>query len=373
MRSWWISGVRWAVIAASLAACGKSMQIAVPAGGASAQATPALVAGAIPLAGQLPPPLFPGGAAAAGALTLPAMPLPTPTPPPPPPRVLMFPEEGDFGKIYQRNWGTQDQWLTLAQANGRITLGASQATWLEVHREGGEDLTPLGALTADDVHVLDLSMAYVDDAALDHIAGLTKLEQLNLNNTRVTDEGLARLSGLTELRMLFLDNDIGVTDAGIKHLAGLAKLQTLILWNTAVGDGAFETLMTLPMLQVLNLNGTRVTDKGMEDLGTMTGILDLWMQYAEITDAGLAHLANLKSLRTLDLTGAPITDAGLAHLKGLAGLTWIGLNGTQVTVQGLKDLRAALPNTGFAHPKAPQATPVAPMTPVPTPRRRPIA
>ena len=50
-----------------------------------------------------------------------------------------------------------------------------------------------------------------------HLKGLTKLDQLILDDTKVTDAGLAHLKELTKLRYLSLSNT-KVTDAGVKQL-----------------------------------------------------------------------------------------------------------------------------------------------------------
>ena len=55
------------------------------------------------------------------------------------------------------------------------------------------------------------------DAGLQHLAGLTRLEWLELSQTQVTDAGLQHLAGLTGLRRLDL-SQTQVTDAGVAAL-----------------------------------------------------------------------------------------------------------------------------------------------------------
>ena len=78
----------------------------------------------------------------------------------------------------------------------------------------------------------------VTDADLAHVAGMTELKSLGLQNTQVTDAGLVHLARLAKLKTLSLDGT-QVTDAGLAHLAGLAKLERLSLSRTRVtNDGA---------------------------------------------------------------------------------------------------------------------------------------
>jgi hypothetical protein len=57
----------------------------------------------------------------------------------------------------------------------------------------------------------------VGDAGLKHLAGLKKLNDLNLSHTPVTDQGLEQLKGLTNLKELHL-SFTRVTADGVKAL-----------------------------------------------------------------------------------------------------------------------------------------------------------
>ncbi len=55
------------------------------------------------------------------------------------------------------------------------------------------------------------------DVGLEHLEGLTQLQQLYLYGTQVTDAGLKHLKGLTQLQQLYLYGT-KVTDEGVKNL-----------------------------------------------------------------------------------------------------------------------------------------------------------
>ena len=61
------------------------------------------------------------------------------------------------------------------------------------------------------------------DAAMVKIARLTRLQELNLNESSVSDAGLAHLTGLGSLTWLRVD-DTEVSDAGLVHLERLTTL-----------------------------------------------------------------------------------------------------------------------------------------------------
>src|SRR5207249_1994353 len=69
---------------------------------------------------------------------------------------------------------------------------------------------------------------------LKHLAGMTWITDIDLNDTQVTDAGLVHIRGLQELKYLRL-KQTRITDEGLTHLSGLKKLGSLSL------EGSFVT------------------------------------------------------------------------------------------------------------------------------------
>jgi len=61
-------------------------------------------------------------------------------------------------------------------------------------------------------------------------------------------------------------NGTQVTDGGLEHLKGLSQLDELDLTDTKVTDAGLEQLKWLSKLEKLWLDGTKVIDKGVEKL-----------------------------------------------------------------------------------------------------------
>jgi hypothetical protein len=123
----------------------------------------------------------------------------------------------------------------------------------------------LQGLLADETFAT-VALVYLDDrefsdAVLEHLAGLTELQRLDLAHTKVSDAGLEHLRGLTQLQYLRLDGT-KVGDAGMEHLKGLIRLGDLELYGTMVSDAGLEHLKGLSQLERLDLRGTAVTDEG---------------------------------------------------------------------------------------------------------------
>jgi Leucine-rich repeat (LRR) protein len=198
-----------------------------------------------------------------------------------------------------------------------LTLGDADVTLSQI--DGATQLRKL---------CLGLDCRSITDAALEHLEGLTNLEELDLSGTNVTDAGLQHIKGLRSLKQVICGKDyVGAgsrscdaTDAGLACLKDLTQLRRLDLVAMKITDAGLEHLKGLTQLQELNLSST------------------------QITDAGLADLKTLTQLQKLDLSCTQATDAGLVYLEGLTQLQELNLWGTKVTAEGVKKLQKALPN-----------------------------
>jgi Leucine-rich repeat (LRR) protein len=53
-----------------------------------------------------------------------------------------------------------------------------------------------------------------------------------------------------------------ITDAGLKHLAGLPKLEILNLQGTQVSDDGLKALESMKQLKVLDVSKTKISEAG---------------------------------------------------------------------------------------------------------------
>jgi len=264
-------------------------------------------------------------------------------------------------------------------------------------RNAAAALQQLGAiLAADDqgkIRTVRLSRTAATDRDLVHLAGLSGLKALYLDDTRISDAGLQHLAGLTGLETLSV-NYTRISDAGLEHLKGLKGLRSLALLDTEVTAAALRELKkTRPELQTtvdpLKLSGlgdlrgwrnsaklndeyelvsvdlldanisdaalarlkdrqslqdvclfkANITDAGLAELRKLTDLDTLYLSGTRITDAGLECLKDMKKLKTLFLADTQIGDGGLARLSGLTNLESLLIDGTQVTDAGMAHLR----------------------------------
>jgi internalin A len=131
----------------------------------------------------------------------------------------------------------------------RLEIGFSTFT-----DDGTNGLEKQADLREFDAH----SSKGVGDATLERLAGLTRLERLDMCGTTVTDEGMKHIAKLDRLTYLNF-NQTKVSDAGLKHLAGLTRLTRLQLDNTGVTDDAIDDLSKITTLTNLKLDGCPIS------------------------------------------------------------------------------------------------------------------
>jgi prepilin-type processing-associated H-X9-DG protein len=82
----------------------------------------------------------------------------------------------------------------------------------------------------------------------------------------VTDDDLKLFIPMTNLDALFIRSGAGFSDTGLEHLAGLKKLQVLEIHNSSITDRGLRHLEALTKLKVFQLSATEVTDDGVSRL-----------------------------------------------------------------------------------------------------------
>lgn len=122
------------------------------------------------------------------------------------------------------------------------------------------DLVHLAALK-DLEYVFIIRQKKIRGEGLKHLAGLKKLDTIDLMGTPVEGKHLVHLKELKQLHKLGLWQT-AVDDEGMVHLKGLVNLEHLYLDRTSVGDKGIEVLGPHPSLCNVSWGGSRVTAKG---------------------------------------------------------------------------------------------------------------
>ena len=95
-------------------------------------------------------------------------------------------------------------------------------------------------------------MTDVSDDGLSHLAGLKKLQRLNLHETIFGDPGMDHLAQLTNLESLHIGAVREITDVGLVKLSNLKKLKELNLIECFLitDEGIDKLRKTLPELRI---------------------------------------------------------------------------------------------------------------------------
>jgi Leucine-rich repeat (LRR) protein len=295
-------------------------------------------------------------------------------------RVVHFPMDRSLGNLliqdesvvrqfqsffYWKEDGTQ--WKSFGPAKGDVNVPEGKQLTLVVGKDGLRDLSPLSNLHPDDLYKLTIyglppPAPKPGDKIMPHIAHLTGLKVLELEDTAIsikgfrllydlkalehlslskqlTDEGLAEISQLKSLKGLCI-RESHLTNAGLAHLASLTSLEELALGQGRMTNAGLSHLAKLPSLQCLMLAGKNFTDDGMVHLKDIPSLRILHLGFlSHLKDAALVHLSNIPNLESLELHWVEaITDDGVAHLTKLPSLKQLDIRHSKVTDKGVAQL-----------------------------------
>jgi Leucine-rich repeat (LRR) protein len=166
-------------------------------------------------------------------------------------------------------------------ASGARTLGSlPRLRRLDLSRStlddlGARELAPLAGM----LRSLDLGVASaISDAACETLAAFEQLAFLDVSSTRVTTGGVRRLAGLRRLEHLDL-GDLDLDDDAVLALAPLAKLRSLSLCDSRrITDRTVDALAQLTALERLDLGGTQLTARGIERLAELPRLQELGLR-----------------------------------------------------------------------------------------------
>lgn len=114
----------------------------------------------------------------------------------------------------------------------------------------------------------------ITDRGAETLSRIQTVGELDVANTRITDAGLGHLANLSRLTRLRLDQmitgqgqELRITDAGLLHVAHMPKLADLGLVNLAITDQGLSHLQSSSTLERVSLFGCKgITRQGIGDL-----------------------------------------------------------------------------------------------------------
>jgi hypothetical protein len=102
-----------------------------------------------------------------------------------------------------------------------------------------------------------ISETAITDEALEYVARMDSMTELQCGHNEISDKGIAHLDGHPALEIVFLINQKGVTDVSLKYLQRVPKLRRAELKGTSVTEAGVNGLqVALPACQI-TWDGTR--------------------------------------------------------------------------------------------------------------------
>lgn len=179
-------------------------------------------------------------------------------------RDLTFPADRSLGSL--RTYDVQKvQWVTLGEAQGKVSVPKDAGITLIVTADGVKDLSALASLPADALRQIVLDELEVPDDQLAHLKNLKQLQKISFRAGHVTDAGVAHLGaieGLMEIDLAMTP----ITDTAIKPLTALTQLDTLDLSATNVSDAAIPDITAITSLRTLDPQRSKITPEGVLQL-----------------------------------------------------------------------------------------------------------
>lgn len=190
---------------------------------------------------------------------------------------------------------------------------------------------------------IDLRGCATSNAGLASLTALKDLKALRLSDpdgkSTVDDAGMQHVAGMTNLKVLAVDF-LWLSVDGLKQLPELKNLEELYLAKTLVDDEALAVLVQFPKLKKLRVSQSQVSGAGLAELKNLPNLEDLDISECSLlADADLAHLAGMKQLKKLNLWRDAVSDQGAAHLAGLTNLVWLNVDNTQISNAALEHFK----------------------------------
>ncbi len=187
----------------------------------------------------------------------------------------------------------------IESLGGSVTTDAAQLVTGVSLRGSWVTDTDLRRLTEfPDLATLDLSLTRITDQGMAELKGLRnvtdlnlyyaeyvsgcgrcgggswkKLKHLNLRGTKSSDTALEHIAGITSLQSLDVGSTL-MTDVGLERLTTLTDLKELAMGGNELGDAGLQALRQLPALTYLDLSGRQGTDKNVWTIVMSTAGLD---------------------------------------------------------------------------------------------------
>ena len=267
---------------------------------------------------------------------------------------LRFPEHEPVGTVYTRPSMNDREiaWNKFGAARGTLEFVGGTAIGLRLSRMESDKLTALAALSGmEEIRALWLEDLTVNDANLNILRGLPKLEEISVEDGLTEEQQAQVRSALPKECLLITDLPYAIArqelfappDARVIHFPvdrslgvlyqrswtapptgqwarmgqaqGTVEVAAGVAVRLVVDPDAARDLSALARIEpdalhTIELVGDEVDDEDMLYVGRLTGLRGINLSYTKVTNAGLENLADLRFLTQVWLLDIDMNRGG---------------------------------------------------------------
>ncbi len=150
---------------------------------------------------------------------------------------------------------------------------------LRLHNSGTTDRGLEHVTRCANLEFLDIRKGLLTDTSMASLSSHSKLRSLWLRECGNGDAHAQTLARACPPRLeLLMLAGVTTTDAALPHIASLSKLRTLILWEASITDDGLAPLASCLSLEMLQLSRTRTTPSGIGKLQRLNPKLGIHQQ-----------------------------------------------------------------------------------------------
>jgi|GEM_PF-1743800 len=241
------------------------------------------------------------------------------------------------------------EWLLSHRFEARIVEAGGQL-FVDSHRRPSLSaftrlrnrlLNPAARSKDDRIHHIRFVNGAVDDEWLkqyrDEIENLSGQTWLTLRDSGVTSDGLAALRGVSSVFTIDVSGT-PLTASALDHLATMPDLWNLDISQTGIPDSAMRVFSEFRVLQCVAVDASQATDQGIAHICEIPQLVELILVAPTVET--LSHLPNASSLTIKDGTITPEMLAAFVAMEQLQALTFVTCHFHECSEE---QLRAAIP------------------------------
>jgi hypothetical protein len=160
------------------------------------------------------------------------------------------------------------------------------------------------------LRVIDLTDTKLAVEAVEALAKHKHLSCVRFSSNELKPEHYTAFQSFPALEALCIAGS-WTDDVAVQHVAKIERLRELDCSLAPVHDETVKVLARMPNLEKLSIWNDPITDDGVALFQTFPKLTHVWISGRQLTDRSLRELAKVKTLKHANITATSMTDEGL--------------------------------------------------------------